>query len=81
MTLSGVLALVLGPMLETTFRQSLYPNRGDPLVFIQRPISAFFLVALLAVLLLPFLRRLFTRRRPSLPQGEGMRKIDTGPVL
>lgn len=64
-----VLALVLGPMLETTFRQSLYSSRGDPLVFLQRPISAFFLVALLAVLLLPVLQRLFTRRRPSLPQG------------
>ncbi len=63
-----VLALVLGPMLETTLRQSLYISRGDPLVFIQRPISAFFVVALLAVLLLPFIRRLFTPRRPSVPR-------------
>lgn len=45
-----VLALVLGPMLETSFRQSLIMARGDALIFVQRPLSAMFLV--LAALLL-----------------------------
>ncbi len=40
-----ILALVLGPMLERTFRQSLYLSRGDPLVFFQRPISSGLLLA------------------------------------
>jgi len=40
-----ILALVLGPMLERTFRQSLYMSRGDPLVFFQRPISSGLLLA------------------------------------
>ncbi len=39
-----VLALVLGPMLETSFRQSLIMARGDVLIFVQRPLSAMFLV-------------------------------------
>lgn len=60
-----VLALVFGPMLETTFRQSLYSNRGDPLVFLERPISAILLTVLLAVLILPFVRRLMAKRRTS----------------
>lgn len=45
-----VLALVLGPMVETSFRQSLIMARGDALIFVERPLSAAFL--LLAALLL-----------------------------
>ncbi len=48
-----VLALVLGPMLESTFRQSLYLNQGDPWIFFQRPISAALLFMLLAIFILP----------------------------
>ncbi|MGH7322144.1 MAG: hypothetical protein ACRELA_21325 [Candidatus Rokuibacteriota bacterium] len=36
-------ALVLGPMLETSFRQSLIMARGDALTFVERPLSAAFL--------------------------------------
>ena len=39
-----VVALVLGPILEKTFKQSLYISGGDLLIFVQRPISAFFIV-------------------------------------
>jgi putative tricarboxylic transport membrane protein len=46
-----VLALVLGPMLETSFRQSLIMARGDVLTFVERPLSAVFL-ALAALLLI-----------------------------
>ncbi len=56
-----VLALVLGPMLETTLRQSLFMNRGDPFIFIQRPISGFLLIILLFIILLPLIRRLLRR--------------------
>jgi len=34
-----VVALVLGPMLETMMRESLYISLGDPTIFFTRPIS------------------------------------------
>ena len=43
-------ALVLGPMLETMMRQSLYMSRGDVTTFFTRPISGT-IMAILAVLL------------------------------
>ncbi len=42
-----ILALVLGPILERTFRQSLYMSMGDPYVFIRRPISGGLLMAVI----------------------------------
>jgi len=39
-----ILAFVLGPILETSFRQSLLMSRGDVLIFVQRPISIVFLL-------------------------------------
>ena len=38
-----VLAFVLGPILETAFRQSLIISNGTPAIFVTRPISLFFL--------------------------------------
>jgi putative tricarboxylic transport membrane protein len=38
-----VLALVLGPMMESALRRSLLLSDGSPLIFFQRPISAVFL--------------------------------------
>jgi putative tricarboxylic transport membrane protein len=57
-----VLALVLGPMLESTFRQSLYLNQGDPWIFFQRPISAILLCVLLAIFILPPVLGFFKKR-------------------
>jgi putative tricarboxylic transport membrane protein len=45
-----ILAMILGPMMETNFRQSLTISRGDPAIFLQRPVSAFFLFVILAIL-------------------------------
>jgi TctA family transporter len=42
---------VLGPRFEENFRRSMLISRGDILVFLERPISAFFLF-LCAVLIL-----------------------------
>ncbi len=39
-----VLALVLGPMIEEAFRQSLIANYGDLMIFFKRPISAVFII-------------------------------------
>ena len=45
-----VLAFVLGPMFETTLRQSLQQSQGDATIFVTRPISA--VILLLTVLVL-----------------------------
>jgi putative tricarboxylic transport membrane protein len=56
-----VLGYVLGPMLEENFRRALLLSRGDLGVFIQRPISAWFIAAcalLIVLQLVAYLRRL-----------------------
>jgi putative tricarboxylic transport membrane protein len=55
-----ILALVLGPMLETALRLSLIKSRGSFSIFFSRPISATCLIiaiALLVVPLFPWFRR------------------------
>jgi putative tricarboxylic transport membrane protein len=50
-----VLGFVLGPMLEDNLRRALRLSHGDPLVFLQRPISLGLLLAALALLLVVLL--------------------------
>jgi putative tricarboxylic transport membrane protein len=55
-----VLGFVLGSMLEENFRRAMLLSGGDPMVFVQRPISATLLavaVILLAILIFPAIRR------------------------
>jgi len=64
-----ILALVLGPMLETALRRSLLLSAGDPMIFLTRPISAVLMLIsffLLAYPLVPWLRK----KRAILPKGE-----------
>ena len=56
-----VVALVLGPMLETTMRESLYMSRGDMSIFISRPISGAMIAILLLFLVLPPIWNLIKR--------------------
>lgn len=62
-----VLALVLGPMLEQSVRQTLIISRGNPAIFVTRPISATILAVAVFALLYPayvgFLRRRRQQRR------------------
>lgn len=53
-----VLGLVLGPMIENNMRRALTTSNGDFTVFIQQPISAFFLVCSVLWILVPFILRL-----------------------
>jgi len=48
-----VLAMVLGPMLEESFRQSLITSRGSFAIFFTRPISVGFLVVAALLLVVP----------------------------
>lgn len=45
-----LLGLILGPMLEEHLRRAMLISRGDPAVFIQRPISAVFLAVALGLI-------------------------------
>ena len=47
-----VLALVLGPLMEENLRRALLISRGDPLIFVQRPISLTLLLMALALVIL-----------------------------
>ena len=48
-----VLAVVLGPMLEEAFRQSLMLSKGDFSIFISRPLSLAFLVVAVLLVIIP----------------------------
>jgi putative tricarboxylic transport membrane protein len=69
-----VVALILGPMLETSLTESLSIGRGNPLVFFQRPISGSLLGILVLVLVSPLIWRVLTksrqRRAGSVSSGE-----------
>ncbi len=55
-----LLGFVLGPLLEENLRRAMILGRGDPSIFVTRPISAGLLlltVAVLAIMLLPRVRR------------------------
>jgi len=54
-----ILALVLGPMLESSLRRALMMSDGSPAIFLTRPISAAFLIVAIIFLISP----LFTRER------------------
>jgi TctA family transporter len=48
-----VLALVLASLMEMSLRQSLLLSFGSPLIFVERPISAILLAAVVAAVVLP----------------------------
>jgi TctA family transporter len=55
-----VLGFILGPLMETNLRRSLTLSRGDPMIFLDRPISAALLVAtalVIALIVFPQFRK------------------------
>jgi putative tricarboxylic transport membrane protein len=65
-----VVALVLGPMMEKTLRQSLFMARGEWLTLLGRPIALTLLLVGALALALPPLFKLARRRRTQ-PQLSG----------
>jgi TctA family transporter len=56
----ALLGFVLGPMLEENLRRAMVMGRGDPTIFVTRPISLAFLIAtalVFVIVVLPLLRR------------------------
>ena len=64
----AVLAIVLGPLAETSMRQSLLIGHGSPAIFFERPISGGIMLVALALLAIPLfqlIRRAARRRFAS----------------
>ena len=51
-----VLALVLGPLMEKSFRQTLISEQGNIMAFIERPLSGTFIAISAIFFLLPLLK-------------------------
>lgn len=55
-----IMGMILGPMMEEFLRRSMQLSRGDPLIFVQRPISAgllFVAVAAIVLVAIPSVRK------------------------
>ena len=61
----AVLAIVLGPIAEPTLRQSLLLSSGDPSIFFTRPIAGPITVIAIILILLPLLKVIWTKLKPS----------------
>jgi putative tricarboxylic transport membrane protein len=57
-----VLAFVLGPLIEENLRRAMLIARGDPTVFVSRPISAGLLLVAAVLLILAVLPMIRKRR-------------------
>ena len=62
-----VLALVLGPLMERAFRQSLQMSQGGFGIFVTRPVTAFFLLIALIVVVAPLVAWFRSRRDRPIP--------------
>jgi putative tricarboxylic transport membrane protein len=60
-----VVALVLGPLMEKTLRQTLFMERGDVLAVLARPLTLTLLLIGLLAVATPALGRLFRRQRAT----------------
>ena len=63
-----VLALVIGPIMERAFRQTLIISGGELAIFVTRPISAVFVFAALVILASPLILKLLGRERLQLKE-------------
>jgi putative tricarboxylic transport membrane protein len=65
-----LLGFVLGPMMEENLRRALLLSRGDPFVFVQRPISAGLLIAAVLLVLLIGLPNVRKKREEAFQEAE-----------
>ena len=61
----AVLAIVLGGIAESSLRQSLIASRGDPMIFLERPISATILFLAFALIMVPAIRKLLPKKQTA----------------
>jgi putative tricarboxylic transport membrane protein len=65
-----VLALVLGPLMEKSFRQTLIAEQGNVLAFVERPLSGAFIVISVIFFALPLLKYVKGARRTHVKPAE-----------
>ncbi|TNC46928.1 tripartite tricarboxylate transporter permease [Rubellimicrobium rubrum] len=65
-----LLGFVLGPLLEENLRRAMILGRGDPMVFLTRPISAGLLVLTLAVVVIMLMPRVRRKREEVFVEGD-----------
>jgi putative tricarboxylic transport membrane protein len=68
-----ILAFVLGPLMEENLRRALLISRGDPTVFVTRPISLGFLIATCMFLLIVIVPALRAKREEALQEDAPQR--------
>lgn len=70
-----LLGFVLGPLIETNLRRAMLISRGDPMVFLERPIAAGFVLATAALIALSVIgavrRRAARAGQTPAPPGDG----------
>ena len=64
----AVLAIVLGPLAERSLRQSLLSSQGDPMIFLERPISLACILIATALVLVPVYQKM--KRKKKAGQSE-----------
>jgi putative tricarboxylic transport membrane protein len=57
-----LLGFVLGPMLEEHLRRAMIISRGDPSIFVTRPLSGALLVIAVAILVIVFMPAIAKKR-------------------
>lgn len=68
-TAPAVLAIVLGPLFETSLRQSLLMSQGSFFIFFNRPIAAGIMIVAIALFVLPLIKFLRGRSRQAPEQA------------
>jgi TctA family transporter len=64
-----ILGFVLGPLMEDNLRRALRISGGDPMIFLDRPISLVLLACTLLLLLMVALPAVRTRREEAFREG------------
>jgi TctA family transporter len=65
------LGFVLGTWIEETLKRAMLLSRGDPMIFLERPISAALLIAAAAILIAVFLPNIRKRRQDAFTEEPG----------
>ncbi|MEM8869958.1 MAG: tripartite tricarboxylate transporter permease [Pseudomonadota bacterium] len=65
-----VLALVLGPLMEKSFRQTLIAEQGNVMAFVERPLSATFIAIAAFFFLMPLLKYLRPKKKTNAEPAE-----------
>lgn len=66
----AVLAIVLGPLTERSLRQSLISSQGDPMTFLERPISLVCILIAVGLVSFPIVSKLLKKRKSAMEAAE-----------